>query len=105
MFSPRIFTLRLFLLIGLIPMLSHAALFKCREHDGRFSYSDQPCAQEEVPMSQQGSLSSVKIIPRVIPPSAPEGNSSGGVSSSGSSSGGSSSSGSSSSKSPARSHY
>lgn len=99
------FSLRLLLLISFISPLCHAELYKCRDHDGQFSYSDQPCATAEVPMRQQGSVSSVKIIPRVILPSAPESNPSGGVSSSGSSSGGSSSSGSSSSKSPPRGHY
>jgi uncharacterized membrane protein YgcG len=94
----------LVLIACLIPLFGHAVLFKCRESDGHFSYSDQPCRFEEVPMNQQGSFSSVKIPIRNIPPNSADSPSSGGVTSSGSSSGGSSG-GSSGAKPASRSHY
>ncbi|WP_410499085.1 DUF4124 domain-containing protein [Chitinibacter sp. S2-10] len=58
-----------------------AELFKCRDAKGRYVYSDLPCAGVEVPLQEQGSVSTVKIPPRQFVPAYQDNSPGGAVSS------------------------
>ncbi|WP_157313989.1 DUF4124 domain-containing protein [Chitinibacter sp. GC72] len=71
------------LIVLLLPGLAWAEPFKCLDEKGRVVYSDRPCTGVEVPMDDQGTISTVDIPERQFVPAYQDNSKGGTVSSMG----------------------